>query len=203
VPDGARWGIADEVLVPRPARPLLGPVEPPPDPAALELAGLGADLSPAEVSALVVLARGGTVGEAARAAGVHRNTVARWARPGEALALALDELRRERLAAARLRLVAAAGAAADVLADLALDPAAPPAVRLRAACALLDRVGLGPAVEPPPPAVVEPTAEGIVEGLSAVLARAARVVHKHELDLDGCQDDAPAGCPFPVRLVTG
>jgi hypothetical protein len=28
-------------------------------------------------------------------------------------------------------------------------------------------------------------------------------VHEHELDLGECQDDAPAGCPFPVRLVTG
>jgi hypothetical protein len=172
--NGARWGASDEVLVPLPARPLLVPMLAPPDPAEVEVEGLGEDLSPAEIAALVVLARGGAVGEASAAAGVHRNTVARWARPGAPLALALDELRRERLAAVRLRLVAAAGAAADVLADLALDPAAPPAVRLRAACAVLDRVGLGPAaVELPPPVEVEveATADEVGARLLAILAR--------------------------------
>lgn len=128
-----------------------------PDRADLEIEGLGEDLSPAEVAALAVLARGGSAGEAARAAGVHRNTVARWTRPGGPLDLALAELRRERVAAVRLALSRSAAAVADELVGLALDPACPPAVRVRAACAVLDRSGLGPCAEPAAPVVeVEP-----------------------------------------------
>ncbi len=143
----------------------------------IEVEGLGEDLSPAEVAALVVLARGGPAGEAARAAGVHRNTIARWARAGAPLDLALAELRRERVAAARRVLVAAAGAVAGELVGLALDPACPPAVRVRAACAVLDRSGLGPCGEPAAPVVeVEPTAGELCDGLGELVARVAAVL---------------------------
>ena len=160
--------------MPLPARPLLVPVVAPPDPAEVEVEGFGEDLSPAELAALVVLARGGSVGEAARVAGVHRNTVARWTRAGARLDLALAALRVERVAAVRLSLSRAAAAVADELVALALDPAAPPAVRVRAACAVLDRAGLGPCAEPVAPVVeveVEPTAGELGARLLAILAR--------------------------------
>jgi hypothetical protein len=124
--------------------------------AELDLSARADDLPPGALPALAVLAEGGTVGAAAAAAGVHRNTVARWTREGAPLAAALADLRRERLAAARARLVAAAGSAVEVLAELAADPCAPPAVRVRAACAILDRAGLGPRPEPEPPPEPEP-----------------------------------------------
>lgn len=183
LPDGGAWqgarrcavghdGASDEVLaVPLPAclRAVPLPADEHDRVAEVEVEGI-ADLSPAEVAALVVLARGGPSGEAARAAGVHRNTVARWVRPGAPLDLALAELRRERVAAARRVLVAAAGAVAGELVGLALDPACPPAVRVRAACAVLDRAGLGPCAEPVAP-VVDPVVAELE--LELVLARAA------------------------------
>ena len=175
--------------MPLPARLRAVPMPPEdePDRAEIEVEGLGDDLSPAEVAALAVLARGGSAGEAARAAGVHRNTVARWTRPGGPLDLALAELRRERVAAVRLALSRSAAAVADELVGLALDTACPPAVRVRAACAVLDRSGLGPCAEPAAPVV-----EVEVEPLDPlrVLARFAAVLR----DLP----DAPA----EVELVS-
>jgi hypothetical protein len=181
-PVGARWCMMGhhEVIMPLPAayaRPVLAPLPDPAeglDPAEVEVEGFGEALSPAELGALVVLARGGSVGEAALVARVHRNTVARWRRPGARLDLALAGLRAERVAAVRLSLSRAAAAVADELVALALDPAAPPAVRVRAACAVLDRAGLGPCAEPVAPVVeveVEPTVGELGAQLLAILAR--------------------------------
>jgi hypothetical protein len=192
-PVGARWCMMGhhEVIMPLPAayaRPVLAPLPDPAeglDPAEVEVEGFGEALSPAELGALVVLARGGSVGEAALVARVHRNTVARWRRPGARLDLALAGLRAERVAAVRLSLSRAAAAVADELVALALDPAAPPAVRVRAACAVLDRAGLGPCAEPVAPVVeVEP-----LDPLK-VLARLAEALR-----------DVP-DCPAEVGLVS-
>jgi hypothetical protein len=200
--------VALEVLLPLPDGYTVPPPPAPPAPAGL--------LPLPELRAFEVLAAGGTVAEAAARAGVHRNTVARWTREGAPLAAALAELRRERLAAARARLVAAAGGAVEVLAELAADPCAPPAVRVRAACALLDRAGLGPRPEPEPPPDPEPDPDpcdgarvlALLDRLPALLAALPSLPEPPalpELEAAGAviQGDAPAGCSFPVGPDTG
>ena len=144
----------------------------PPPPAPPAPAGL---LPLPELRVFETLAEGGTVAEAARAAGVHRNTAARWAAPGARVGRELALLRVEQAGAARARLVALAGLAVDVLADVMTDPEASAAARVRAAVAVLDRAGLGPCAEPVAPpevdAEVEPTVGELGAQLLAILAR--------------------------------
>ena len=144
----------------------------PPPPAPPAPAGL---LPLPELRVFETLAEGGTVAEAARAAGVHRNTAARWAAPGARVGRELALLRVEQAGAARARLVALAGLAVDVLADVMTDPEASAAARVRAAVAVLDRAGLGPCAEPVAPpevdAEVEPTVGELGAQLRAILAR--------------------------------
>lgn len=128
-----------------------------------------------ELRVFEVLAEGGTVAAAAAAAGVHRNTVARWAAPGGRVGRELALLRAEQVAGARARLVALSGLAVDVLADVMTDPEASAAARVRAAVAVLDRAGLGPTgpEAPPPPPEAELTPAEVGARLAAVLTRCA------------------------------
>jgi len=142
------------------------PAPPPPAPVGL--------LPLPELRAFEVLAEGGTVAEAAAAAGVHRNTAARWAAPGGRVGRELLLLRAEQAAGARARLVALSGLAVEVLAEVMADPEASAAARVRAAVAVLDRAGLGPCSEPLAPP--EPTPGDVAARLAAVLARCADVL---------------------------
>lgn len=79
----------------------------------------------------------------ARELGVHRTTVYRWV-VDPALAEELRELRAARRFAAQESLQDVARKAIRTLEALLDDTACPPAVRLRAACAVLDRAGITP-----------------------------------------------------------
>jgi transcriptional regulator with XRE-family HTH domain len=104
--------------------------------------------------ALEILATGAKILDVAKKLGVHRNTVARWEREAgleERLANeaeALEDARVDAVARGRERLVATVDAAVELLAKLVTSE--PPMrewapgerVRLMAATAVLDRVGL-------------------------------------------------------------
>ena len=160
-----------EVLLPLPDALTYAP--PPPAPPPPSPVGL---LPLPELRAFEVLAEGGTVAAAAAAAGVHRNTAARWAAPGGRVGRELLLLRAEQAGAARARLVALSGLAVEVLRDVMTDPASSAAARVRAACAVLDRAGLGPCSEPVAPPEPEPTPGDVTARLAAVLARCAAVL---------------------------
>ena len=172
--------------------PTATPSPPPPAPPAP--AGL---LPLPELRAFEVLAEGGTVAEAARAAGVHRNTAARWAAPGARVGRELALLRAEQVAGARARLVALSGLALDVLCEVMSDPEASAAARVRAAVAVLDRAGLGPCAEPVAPPEPERTPGDVAARLAAVLARCADVLRDvpdatdEDTDADADEDEDP------------
>jgi hypothetical protein len=156
--------VALEVILPLPEA--LRYVSPAPPPAPVGLLPLP------ELRAFEVLAEGGTVAEAAAAAGVHRNTAARWAAPEGRVGRELAALRAEQTARARARLAALSERAVEVLCDVMTDPEASATARVRAAVAVLDRAGLGAHPEPEPAPELEPELEADPgDRLLSILAR--------------------------------
>jgi hypothetical protein len=107
------------------------------------------DLTPAQVVALAALAGGGSVSDAAAAAGLHRSTCYRWLDSDPVFISELNRLKSEQ----RARLAAQV----NELTDLAVgfvrgvldgtETLVPKALRLRAALAVLGRAGV---LEPEP-----------------------------------------------------
>jgi len=173
-----------EVLLPLPDCYTVPAPPAPPAPAGL--------LPLPELRVFETLAEGGTVAEAAAAAGVHRNTAARWAAPGGRVGRELLLLRAEQAGAARARLVALSGLAVEVLRDVMADPEASAAARVRAAVAVLDRAGLGPCSEPVAPPEPEPTPGDVAARLAAVLTRCAAAL----ADVPDCPEDEDEDRPM-------
>ncbi len=112
------------------------------------------DLTPSQCRAVAALAGGATITAAASAAGVSRPTVYAWIDSAPAFAVELNRARAEQHEAIRGELRGLATAAVRTLRELIESPATPPAVRLRAALAVLASVG-AEAVGPTDPAEVE------------------------------------------------
>lgn len=91
--------------------------------------------------AVRLAAQGVSTGQIATDLGIHRGTVWAWLSTPEAAA-DLAEVRRVATEGVTLRLRELTHDALDVLADLMRDEAAPHAVRVKAACELLDRAGV-------------------------------------------------------------
>ena len=92
--------------------------------------------------AVELFGEGATTAEVGAALGISRVTAWRWLSEPETRH-AIGKIRDARASAAGLRLEYVATRAVDVLDGLLDDRDAPHAVRLRAACELLDRVGFG------------------------------------------------------------
>ena len=112
------------------------------------------DLTPAQCRAVAALAGSATVAAASSAAGVSRPTVYAWAATVPAFSAEQNRARAEQHEAIRGELRDLATAAVRTLRELVESPATPPAVRLRAALAVLASVG-SEAVGPTDPADVE------------------------------------------------
>jgi hypothetical protein len=97
-------------------------------------------LSPAQTKAMAALLSGKSVTAAAEAAGVGRETLHRWLREDPAFQAAVGSGKAELLDAARAELRAMASEAVGTLRDL-MSPNAPPAIRLKAASAILEMLG--------------------------------------------------------------
>jgi hypothetical protein len=109
------------------------------------------ELTPAQVVALAALAGGGSVSDAADAAGLHRSTCYRWLDSDPGFLAELHRLQHE----ARARLAAQVAelhvVALQTVRNILEGTEAPAAVRLRAALAVLGRAGvLEPEPEPGP-----------------------------------------------------
>src|SRR3954467_9423926 len=97
-------------------------------------------LDPRAALAVAALSGGSSVTDAARAAGVDRSTVYRWLDQSPEFVAELNRYRREQRDALRHELRGLAADAVKAMRAL-LAPDAPPAVRLRAALAVLQAVG--------------------------------------------------------------
>jgi AcrR family transcriptional regulator len=80
-----------------------------------------------------------SVSAAARAAGVHRTTIHHWQRTSKEFSAAVDQARREFTESLADDMLDLAWAAIRALEDLISNPKTPPAVRLKAALAVLQR----------------------------------------------------------------
>jgi len=107
-----------------------------------------------QLAAISALVGGASVTEAAERAGVDRTTLHRWMSGDAAFVATLNRTKLEVLDEIRAELRSTAGSAARVVRELVTNPKTPPAVRLRAALALLESVG-GLTPEPLGPTTVD------------------------------------------------
>jgi hypothetical protein len=97
------------------------------------------DLTPVQAQVVAALAAGTTVIRAAAAAGVHRTTIHNWLRSSKEFRDAVEQARGHYDALIADRLNELSTVALDTLRQLLTSPETPPAVRLRAALAVLGR----------------------------------------------------------------
>jgi uncharacterized protein YecA (UPF0149 family) len=102
-------------------------------------------LTPTQLAVLNTLASGQTVTAAAHEAGIHRTTVHHWCRTLPQFRCALDDARQSRADAFRDQLHELAAPALALIRNTIEDDSAPPALRLRAALAVL-KSAMEPAV---------------------------------------------------------
>jgi hypothetical protein len=95
-------------------------------------------LSTVQLEAIAALATGQTILAAAGQTGVHRATVHNWLKL-PAFSAALDQACQDHAAEISARLSQVASLAIDTIRQILTDPNASPAVKLRAAIAVLDR----------------------------------------------------------------
>lgn len=94
-----------------------------------------------QLRAATAIASGMTRAEAAEHCGMNVTTVYRWLKKPEFVAL-IEELQGLQIDKARSSLEAAAAIAANTVVELSSNASISPAVRLKAALAILDRIGL-------------------------------------------------------------
>ncbi len=101
-------------------------------------------LNPAQHRILALLAEGQSIGQAAADVGIHRNTIRNWRRSVPAFAREMEFAMREQALAWHQQAVELAPRAAQVLSEILDSPDATPALRLRAALAILNIAASAP-----------------------------------------------------------
>jgi len=128
-----------------------------------------ANLSPAQAQVIAALAQGRTVTAAAQDAGLHRNTIYNWFHE-PAFQTAADEAQREYIATLSDGMRDLAALAVETLRSLLEDPKTPPAVRLRAALAVLQRPHFPDRGWHLPERIEPPREQQVVDGLAEIKA---------------------------------
>jgi hypothetical protein len=98
-------------------------------------------LSPSQIAAIAAITVGSTITEAALKAGIDRSTVHLWLRRDAAFVAELNRAKLEQLEVLHAELRSLAGEATRTLRTLLTTPETPPAIRLRAAIAVIQSVG--------------------------------------------------------------
>jgi transposase-like protein len=111
--------------------------------------------TPAQEQVLALISAGSTISEAARSAGVHRNTVHHWVRLAPSFQLALTRARDWKAEFWREQAGQLAPAALDTVRALMTGPTIPAGVRLKAAQFILS-LAMTPPPPTPQPAPAEP-----------------------------------------------
>jgi hypothetical protein len=98
-----------------------------------------ANLSPAQAQVIAALAQGRTITAAAIEAGLHRSTIHNWLRDEPDFKTAMQQACAEYAAILNDGMRDLAARALETVRNLLDDPETPPAIRLKAALAVLDR----------------------------------------------------------------
>jgi transposase-like protein len=101
-------------------------------------------LTPQQIEIIEALSSGATMTEAATQGGVHRNTIANWRRNNLPFQQAFAHAQYDRALFFRERSEELAGLAAQAVREVLADPKAAPAVRIRAALAILNTINTPP-----------------------------------------------------------
>ena len=110
-------------------------------------------LTPPQEHVLALISAGSTISEAAKSAGVHRNTVHNWA-SSEHFRLALGRARESKALFWREEAEGLAAAAVHTIRDLMIEARTPAIVRLKAAQSIL-AMAIAPPPEPEPDSVFD------------------------------------------------
>jgi transposase-like protein len=110
-------------------------------------------LTPPQEHVLALISAGSTISEAAKSAGVHRNTVHNWAN-SEHFRLALGRARDSKALFWREEAEGLAAAAVHTIRDLMIQASTPAIVRLKAAQSIL-AMAIAPPPEPEPDSVFD------------------------------------------------
>lgn len=102
------------------------------------------EISPVQQTVISRLLAGESVTASCAAAGVHRSSFHRWQADDPAFVLALNAQRNELNEAIRNGLLALAGEAVNTIGEVMRDANQPGATRVKAAAAVLDRLGRDP-----------------------------------------------------------
>ena len=105
-----------------------------------DFAGISnAALPPIQAQVIAALAKGQTITAAAREAGIHRTTIHHWLRTEPEFKTAVEDAQSQYIATLNDEMRELSANALATLRALLDDPTAPPAIRLRAALAVLER----------------------------------------------------------------
>ena len=99
------------------------------------------NLSPIQVQVIAALAEGRSVTRTAAAVGIHRSTIHNWMRSSKEFRDAVNQARDHFFECVNDQLNELSTAALDTLRQLLTSPDTPPAQRLQAALAVLERPG--------------------------------------------------------------
>ena len=141
------------------------------------------NLSPIQVQVIAALAEGRSVTRTAAAVGIHRSTIHNWMRTSKEFRDAVNQARDHFFECVNEQLNELSAAALDTLRQILTSPDTPPALRLQAALAVLQRPGhrdngwqvpipVGKVMEPRPEPVILESAP-VAPGLSASAPRNA------------------------------
>ena len=132
-------------------------------------------LSGAQARAAALLAHGYSITHAAADIGVHRSTIHAWLKTAAPFQAALKEARKEFTEHLKDELRDLSGAALETLRNLFAAPDTPPAVRLKAALAVLERPGFPAPGWHLPERVESPREQFILDGLADTEAEYRRL----------------------------
>jgi hypothetical protein len=131
-----------------------------------------ANLSPAQVQVIAALARGRSVTAAAVEAGLHRSTIHHWLRHEPAFKTAIQQAHTEYAVTLNDGMRDLAALALETLHNLLADPETPPAIRLKAALAVLERPHFPSQGWHLPERTESPREQQVIDGLAEMEADA-------------------------------
>jgi hypothetical protein len=152
-----------------------------------------ANLSPVQAQVVTALAQGRSVTAAALEAGIHRSTIHHWFRHEPAFETAVEQARAEYSATLNDGMRDLAARALETLRDLLDDPKTPPAIRLKAALAILQRPHFPKEGWHLPERVESPRQQEALDGLAQmeVDLRAMRMADQMESKAPQMESKAP------------
>ena len=166
-------------------------------------------LTPPQEHVLALISAGSTISEAAKSAGVHRNTIHNWMNSDPQFRLALPRARDSKALFWREEAEGLAAAAVDTIRILMTEPSTPFGVRLKAAQSIL-AMAIAPPPEPDPasifdliPSPIAASASGESPLAPAQPPPAPKTVHNSAQSAEVCRNEpCPCGSGTQLSLST-